>query len=118
MTVLKSLTFTALPKDSGNPTLNRRTKTVERLEEQKLLLNDPNYVRTVRSWTRKDGQKTMVEKQIRVIPWFRQQSNGSAVPSIDKMLSVIDTLITAVRNGELDEQLALSGKQPSKRKVA
>jgi hypothetical protein len=29
-----------------------------------------------------------------------------AVPSLERLPSVIDTLITAVRNGELDEQLA------------
>jgi hypothetical protein len=28
------------------------------------------------------------------------------VPSLDKLPSVIDTVITAVRNGELDQQLA------------
>ena len=40
-----------------------------------------------------------------------------AVPSLDKLPTVIDTLITAVRNGELDEQLALVGKG-SKRRAA
>jgi hypothetical protein len=29
---------------------------------------------------------------------------GDCVPSLDKLPSVIDTLIAAVRNGELDEQ--------------
>jgi hypothetical protein len=33
-----------------------------------------------------------------------------AVRSLDKLPSVIDTLITAVRNGELDEQLGQSSK--------
>jgi len=40
------------------------------------------------------------------------------VPSLDKLPTVIDTLITAVRNGELDEQLALVGKGSVKRKGA
>jgi hypothetical protein len=33
-----------------------------------------------------------------------------AVPSLDKMPLVINILITAVRNGELDEQLAQTKK--------
>ena len=41
-----------------------------------------------------------------------------AVPSLDKPPTVIDMLITAVRNGEIDEQLALTGKNLSKRKAA
>jgi hypothetical protein len=50
MGALKSLTFTALPKIGANPILDRRTNMIARLEEQKYLLKDPNYVRTVRTW--------------------------------------------------------------------
>jgi hypothetical protein len=131
MAVLKSLTFTTLPTTGGNPILDRRTKIIARLEEQKLILKDPNYTRTVRNWVKKDGEKVVVEKQQRVPLWWRQHPNGSyalfvrsglkpiefekgkaaiAVPSLDKLPSVIDTLITAVRNGELDEQLAQGSK--------
>jgi hypothetical protein len=52
MSALKSLTFTTIPKIGANPTLDRRTNIIARLEEQKLLLNDPNYIRTVRSWVK------------------------------------------------------------------
>jgi hypothetical protein len=62
MAVLKSLTFATLPTPSANPTLDRRARTIARLEEQKLLLKDPNYTRTVRTWVRKDGEKSLVEK--------------------------------------------------------
>ena len=79
MAVLKSLTFTTLPTPSANPTLDRRTRTIARLEEQKLLLKDPNYTRTVRTWVRKDGDKSMVEKHQRVSPWWRMHPNGSYV---------------------------------------
>jgi hypothetical protein len=131
MTNLKSLTFTTLPKIGANPTLDRRANIVARLEEQKLLLSDPTYVRTVRTWTKKDGQRTPVDKQQRVLPWWRVTANGFyvfflrsgwkpiefekgksaiAVPSLDKLPGIIDTLITAVRSGELDEQLAPTTK--------
>ena len=69
--------------------------------------------------------------------WWRQHPNGSyalfvksglkpiefekgkpaiAVQSLDKLPSVIDTLITAIRNGELDQQFAEASKQSSSRK--
>ena len=133
MGALKSLTFTTLPKIGANPILDRRTNMIARLEEQKLLLNDPNYIRTVRTWVKKDGRLTLVEKQQRVLPWWRVDANGSyvffvplgskpiefekgknaiAVPSLDKIPMIINILITAVRRGELDEQLAQAKKPP------
>jgi hypothetical protein len=131
MSALKSLTFTTLPKIGANPTLDRRTNIIARLEEQKLLLNNPNYTRTVRTWVKKDGQLTPVDKQQRVLPWWRVNADGSyvffvrlgskpiefekgknaiAVPSLDKMPLVINILISAARNGELDEHLAQTKK--------
>src|SRR5262247_1747684 len=104
---------------------------IARLEEQKLLLSDPNYIRTLRTWVKKNGKLTPVDKQQRVLPWWRVNADGSyvffirlgskpiefekgknaiAVPSLDKVPLVIDILITAVRNGELDEQLAQTKK--------
>jgi hypothetical protein len=136
-TALKSLTFTTVPKLGANPTLDRRAKVIERLEEQKLLLNDPTYTRTVRTSVKKDGERTIVEKQQRVSPWWRSVPSGTyaffirvgfkplefakdktaiAVPSLDKLPAVIDTLVTAVRNGELDEQLAQAAKQATPKK--
>jgi uncharacterized protein DUF6641 len=123
MSALKSLTFTTLPKIGANPTLGRRTNMIARLEEQKLLLNDPKYTRAVRIWVKKDGQLTPIDKQERVLPWWRMNADGSyvffvrvgskpiefekgknaiAVPSLDKLPVIINILITAVRNGELD----------------
>ena len=133
MGALKSLTFTTIPKIGANLTFDRRGKTIAFLEEQKLLLKDSNYTRTVRTWVKKDGQLTPVEKQQRILPWWRVNADGSyvlfvrsgsktiefekgknavAVPSFDKVPLVIDILITAVRNGELDDQLAQAKKPP------
>jgi hypothetical protein len=137
MNTLKSLTFTTVPKIGANPTLDRRAKVIERLEEQKLLLNDPTYKRTVRTSVKKDGERIAVEKHQRGLPWWRSVPNGTfaffiragfkpiefdkgktaiAVASLEKLPSVIDTLITAVRNGELDEQLAQAAKQATPKK--
>ena len=116
-----------------HPTLDRRANIIARLEEQKLLLNDPSYIRTVRTWVKKDGQLTPVDKHQRVLPWWQVNEHGSyvffvragskpiefekgknaiAVPSLDKLPVIINILITAVRNGELDVQLAQAKKTP------
>jgi hypothetical protein len=141
---LKSLNFTTLQKPNTNPTLDRRATVIARLEEQKLLLADPGYKRTVRSWSKNEaGEKSLVETKQRVLPWWTAQPNGSyaffirsgwkaiefekgkaaiAVPTLEKLPAIIDTLITAVRNGELDEQLAQASAQArppkGKRKTA
>jgi hypothetical protein len=139
MTSLKSLTFTTLPKSTVNPTLDRRTKIIARLEEQKALMRDSGYMRTVRAWGKNDsGEKAMIEKKQRVLPWWSAQPNGScvffvragwkpvefekgksaiAVPSIDKLPSVIDTVIAAVRAGELDDQLAHASAQAAPKRA-
>lgn len=132
MTALKSLTLTTLPKHGNNPILNRRSNTIVRLEEQKLLLADPAYIRTTQRWMKKDGTKVIVDRKQRVLPWWRLDQTGAylffikssgrpiefdkgktaiAVTALDKLPTVIDTLITAVRNGELDEQMAQASKQ-------
>jgi hypothetical protein len=139
MTSLKSLTFTTLPKSTVNPTLDRRTKIIARLEEQKALLRDSGYMRTVRVWGKSDsGERAMIEKKQRVLPWWSAQSNGTyvffvragwkpvefekgraaiAVPSMDKLPSVIDTVIAAVRAGELDDQLAHASAQAAPKRA-
>lgn len=137
MAVLKSLSFTALPQVGANPTLDRRARVIDRLEEQKRLLADPNYKRTVRTMTKKDGVKIPVETQHRVLPWWRIAPNGSyvffvrasqkpvefekgkagiAIASLDKLPALVDTLITAVRTGELDEQITQAAKLAQVRK--
>ena len=88
-----------------------------------------------------DGQRSQIEKQHRVFPWWRPGPNtsvvfcvrlggkpvefdkgkaGIVVASLDKLEGVIDTVIAAVRGGELDAALeqALRGKTAPKKKAA
>src|SRR6478752_5608502 len=60
MPALKSLAFTAMPKTASDPVHIRRAKFIEKLEEQKLLLQDPAYIRTVQRMAEVDGQKQPV----------------------------------------------------------
>ena len=131
MPVLKSLSFTAVPKTAGDPTGMRRAKFIEKLEEQKLLLADPGYVRTVQRTAEVDGVKQAVVRKQRVKPWWKTDSSGQivmsvkfgskpiefekgkagvAVPSKDKLPTVINTLIEAVRAGELDDLFTAASK--------
>jgi hypothetical protein len=134
---LKSLTFTAMPAVVVNPVIDRRTRIIARLEEQKTLLTNPKYTRVTEERVTKDGVKTIVEKQQKVQPWWRAASNGTyafgiragkliefekgktavTVPSLDKLPAVIDTLIAAVKAGELDAQLESASKSIGARKA-
>jgi hypothetical protein len=131
MPVLKSLSFTSLPKAGNDPVQLRRAKFVAKLEEQKLLLKDPNHVRTVQRWTKVNGERQATTKQQAVRPWWKTDPTGQVVmsvkfsakpiefekgkagivvPSKDKLPAVIDTLISAVRSGELDELFSQAAK--------
>jgi hypothetical protein len=131
MAILKSLTFTAVPARSHDPAGNRRAKLVGRLEEQRLLLQNPSYVRKVQRWAGKGDERRQIEKQQRVRPWWRADAAGGLVMSVfygtkpiefergkagiavasrDKLPALIDALIGAAKAGELDGLIAASGK--------
>jgi hypothetical protein len=132
--ILKSFTFVPQPKISSDPLIIKRERMVSRLEDQKKLLADPLFVRRVKRWERKEsGEKVLIEKPIRTTKWWQPDQSGGyvmtvkvgarrvefekgkaaiAVGSVDKLPGIIDTLIKAVRAGELDEQLSQSSKSP------
>jgi hypothetical protein len=139
--ILKSFTFVAQPKPTSDPLMIKRERMIARLEDQKKLLADPNYVRTVKRWERKEGgEKVLVERSLRMSKWWQADGNGGhvmtvkvgskriefdkgkaaiAVGALEKLPAIIDALIKAVRAGELDDQLKSSkGPRPSARKAA
>ncbi len=141
--ILKSFTFVPQPKVNSDPLIIKRERMVSRLEDQKKLLADPSFVRRAKRWERKEnGEKVLIEKPLRTSRWWQPDQNGGyvmtvkvgskriefekgkaaiVVPSMDKLPAVIDTLIKAVRGGELDEQISQSSKSPRpvpSRKVA
>ena len=78
MKVLKSLTFGVMSRGSQNPVLARRAKLVHRLEQQKRLAQDANFVVTVSKWLRNEaGSKELVQLQKRVRPWWREDVLGT-----------------------------------------
>lgn len=135
----RTLNFIPLPELISDPALDRRTRIIAQLEEQKLLLKDPHYMRPVRSWAKNDqGEKALVEKKQRVLPCWRKQPDGSyvffarsgwkpiefekgkagiAVRSLADLPAVIETLIKAIGGGEFDAELAQTSAQARPKKA-
>jgi hypothetical protein len=132
MKILKTLTFGVMNRGSQNPVLARRAKLIHRLEQQKRLAQDANFVVTVSKWLRNEaGSKELVQLQKRVRPWWREDVLGTVgltvryganaiafekgktaiiVPHKEQLVATLDTLIEGVKAGELDEHLAQQAK--------
>lgn len=127
MPLPKTFSFVAAPQTSGSLTLVRRARLVARLEEQKMLIDDPNYVRRTARLITREGETKQVERLQRVRPWWTHDPNGRVVMTVRhgsrplefekgksgifvgdlaNIVSIIDALISAVRQGELDEIIA------------
>jgi hypothetical protein len=79
--ILKSFTFVPQPKSSSDPLIIKRERMVSRLEDQKKLLADPNFVRTVKRWERKEGgEKVLLERPLRTSRWQPDQNGGFDSP--------------------------------------
>ena len=128
MAHLTSLKFTNLPtKIFNNPTIIRRQRLVDRLEEQKLLAADQSYIPVQKRWRKNpDGSKSIVDHYRRIKPWWRVEPDGNvvltvrsgmkvvefekgkqgvAVGAVDQLENVLDKLIVATKAGELDRLL-------------
>jgi hypothetical protein len=133
MKTLKGLTFAAAPAANNSPVMMRRAKLVAHLHQQKLLAENPAHLKTTQKWVVQDnGVKAPVEISRRVQPWWRMDESGiiflkvrygakaiefekgkSAIILKDKakLIATIETLISAINAGELDEQLAAQAKE-------
>ena len=136
MSHLKALTFTPYKPSIADPTMIRRQRLVERLEEQRQLAKDPNYAPIVRRWKKDEhGVRQPVDSYRRIKPWWRQDATGSlvlvlkkglktlelekgkagiVVGSADRLEGVINTLIAAAKAGELDGALTTPKPAPKR----
>lgn len=135
MSVLKGLKFSAIPAKVSDPVANRRG--VKKLQEQKALADDPNYIRKSTHFTGKGPDRHTVTKEQRVRSWARPSPDGGLVFSVylgarpiefqkgmtgvqvasaDELPDVIDKLIAALNGKELDEAISrvMSAKQAKK----
>lgn len=139
---LSTLTFVAAeqPKSHSavDPTERRRAALVARIEEQITLVNaqlegkPPAFTRTVKN--KETGQKETKPKSVRPWHWtangkvmlvvryglhvLKLSPKGNAIeaPSLKALVSVLQTVKSAVQNGELDA--AISAATPKREKSA
>jgi len=139
MSVLKSLQFVSVPKSfSNDPKLARRNKFIVQLEQQLALAMDENYIVRRQRWVKQaDGSKQLVEQPKRVKRWWRTDAAGNCffilrygnklVPIADgksavavgerpNLAKVIETVISAARDGELDSAIEGAKAMPQKLK--
>ena len=122
---IKSLTFAALPKgDAADPVTHRRNKLIERLRQQIELAKDPAFKLTRQRWVPdSEGVKQLVQQPKKVRPWWRNDSAGNVILAIhygaqkielekgkagivvgkkDKLVPVLESIISGIEAGELD----------------
>lgn len=133
MTALKTLKFIEAPNlNKADPREQRRQKLATQLEQQKLMLTDPNFTVMQVKWSKDEaGGKVRKETPKRLRRWWQEAGDNNFVlvvrygtkpiefekgkPAIaavgkDGLVKVIDTLIAATKAGELDELLAVGRK--------
>ena len=91
------------------PTVNNLRQAFRAFMRDMGLLIDPNTQRSRTLYSLRHTYATfqIVHGKVNLQPIeFDKGRAATAVSSLDKLPSVIDTLIAAARNGELDEQLA------------
>lgn len=125
MSLLKSLQFVSVPKSFNNdPRMSRRQKLLVQLERQLALSKDESFVVRAHRWVKQDdGSKQLLDAPKRVKRWWRTDAAGNcffilrygnkvitvaegkaaiAVGERSKLSTVIETVIAAARDGELD----------------
>ena len=133
-TLLSTLKFSAAKKLRAMPdVIKRRNKLLNKLGEQRCLAQalkagEQYTPRRLRSFKDADtGARVVKEIPVRIKPWFWTGERGEVMLSIhygsralelqkgktavevgaaDNLIKVLDTMIAAVQNGELDTQIA------------
>lgn len=132
MAHLTKLTISNTTRDiSSNPIIGRRVKLLEKLDEQlamaKALLAGLPYSATRKVWIAdEDGNKKLADREKRVSVWYWNDITGKfwfelrygaqklelakgkhaiEVGAKDRLVTVIETVIEAVKSGELDAAL-------------
>jgi len=76
--MLKTLTFITAPTQINDPTVRRRGKLIERLEQQKALFSNPAHHITEQRWVKdENGTKQLMQKQKRIRRWWRTDLSGN-----------------------------------------
>jgi hypothetical protein len=112
--------------------VHRRNKLIVRLQQQIALFNDPNFTLARSKWIADEhGVKQLRKLRKKVRPWWRTDVTGDvalkvlygaraiefekgkaaiAVGKKENLIPVIETLVRAIENSELDAVLAQMSK--------
>jgi hypothetical protein len=129
---LQSLNLTTQSNDHADPVTIRRAKLIQRLELQRQLAENAGFTATATRLVRDaSGNRTAISVNRRIQPWWRETARGSveltikygakplelakgktAITIADRtqLVPTLNTIIAAVRAGELDEQLSQRAK--------
>ena len=144
MSALKGLNFVTVPKQlASDPKSQRRLKFITQLEQQLGLAKDENYFVRRHRWVKQaDGSKQLVEVPKRVKRWWRTDATGMCflilrygnkvltpagdgkgainVGGKEKLVGVLEAVLTAAKDGELDTAIEAAKSMPKsmKRKAA
>lgn len=138
MSVLKSLNFIAASDEAKTPLDRARSKLVDNLHQQIALIEDRQQFKVRRQWKIVDGEKQLIEKKIPIRPWWEEQSNGEiylrlrngvrileleagkptiSIETTARLAEIVQQLIQAAQNGDLDPFLAPSNKAKRRAKT-
>ena len=145
MSVLKSLSFVAVPKHAAaDPKILRRNKLLTQLQQQLALAKDESFVVRRQKWVKhEDGSKQLVDLPKRVKRWWRVDDAGNcylivrygnkvispspdraaiAVGRKDNLAATLEAVISATQAGEFDTAIeavkAINRDRIVKRKAA
>lgn len=142
MAVLNTLKLTSEKREiTRDPIIQRRQRLIDQLEDQKALveglINDEAVTLTRQVWEKDEetGQRKKVQKIKRIRNWFWHNLAGTwffevryanrvlelgkgkntiEVASKEMLPEVIETVMAAVRAGELDEEIKKAGAKNAK----
>jgi len=135
MSKLNALNLVAYERPSNNnPTLKRRHKLVDKLNEQLRIAEDTDYQPTTLKWvTDADGERKRVEVPKRVKKWWGTDANGDTVLTVrygskplelakgkqaiklasnDDVAKTLRVIAEAVEAGELDAIIEQQASMP------
>lgn len=141
MTFLSSLKFTAVLETKPSLLERQRARLIANLKDQLIRLEDPLHAKTRMKWVKINGEKQLLEKRTPVRPWWKETLDGQIaitvraglkkiefqkgmtailVPSVKDLPALINGLIKAASDGEIDHLLSQKQEQkaPQRKKAA
>ena len=141
MTFLSSLKFTSALEIKASPLERQRARLIANLKDQLTRLENNQHAKTRMKWVKDGQEKRLIEKRTPVRPWWKETTDGQVafcvrvglkkiefqkgmtailVPSQNELPTLIEGLIKAVSDGELDHLLMPKEGQkvPTRKKAA